>query len=302
MFGSLLATRLLAVSFYHFNKPDVALSGHVGARCVRADVLHSCKYRVITDVIRSRHEIRKVLFWIHRLNGTTLWRAVNSLFALQGFHPPSYLTSDLSTLKQIPCRGIASHFLPSIPFCRCIIKHVFWKMKESYDKRNYFWLPSELPQSPSHFLLFISHFLLSGFAATASSFSDVHPCLCALSFLLPFHIFVPFRSVHSFVFVYQSRLFLSCRLNVLKQIYTINTSLPLYASVGVMFCIMCVLLYISICFCSVNGRLSSDLRTTSCCSSPSPLGQSTSVALRPGSASLNSQLVCYKWTVGCKII
>lgn len=62
MFGSLLATRLLAVSFYHFNKPDVALSGHVGARCVRADVLHSCKYRVITDVIRTSHEIRKVLF------------------------------------------------------------------------------------------------------------------------------------------------------------------------------------------------------------------------------------------------
>lgn len=79
MFGSLLATRLLAVSFYHFNKPDVALSGHVGARCVRADVLHSCKYRVITDVIRTSHEIRKGLFWIHRLNGTTLWRAENCL-------------------------------------------------------------------------------------------------------------------------------------------------------------------------------------------------------------------------------
>lgn len=266
MFGSLLATRLLAVSFYRFNKPDVALSGHVGARCVRADVLHSCKYRVITDVIRTSPEIRKVLFWIHRLNGTTLWRAENSLC-----HPPRYLTSDLSSLKQIPCRGIASHFLSSVPFCRCIIKHVFWKMKESYDKRNYFWLPSELPQSPSHFLLFISHFLLLGFAATAS-FSDVHPCLCALSSPLPFHIFVPFRSVHSFVFVYQSRLFLSCRLNVLKQIYTINTSLPLYAFVGAMFCSMCVLLYISICFCSVNGRLSSDPRTTSCCSSLRPLG------------------------------
>lgn len=89
---------------------------------------------------------------------------------------------------------------------------------------------------------------------------------------LPFHIFVPFRSVHSFVFVYQSRLFLSCRLNVLKQIYTINASLPLYAFLGAMFCIMCMLLYISICFCSVNGRLSSDPRTTSCCSSPRPLG------------------------------
>lgn len=37
-----------------------------------------------------------------------------TLFALQGFHPPPYLTSDLSSLKQIPCRGIASHFLFSI--------------------------------------------------------------------------------------------------------------------------------------------------------------------------------------------
>ncbi len=42
-------------------------------------------------------------------------------------------------------------FPSQAPFCWCIIKHVFWKMKESNDERDYLWFPSELPQSHPHF-------------------------------------------------------------------------------------------------------------------------------------------------------
>lgn len=70
------------------------------------------------------------------------------------------------------------------PFCWCIIKHVFWKMKESYDKRDCLCFPSELPQSHPHFplclSLIFSHLVL--------------PLLCFLYDYL--HLF-PFHS-HSF--------------------------------------------------------------------------------------------------------
>lgn len=59
MFGSLLATRLLVVSFYHFNKLDVALSGRVEARCVGPDAVHLCGCRAMQDAVRTSHKIRR---------------------------------------------------------------------------------------------------------------------------------------------------------------------------------------------------------------------------------------------------
>lgn len=70
------------------------------------------------------------------------------------------------------------------PFCWCIIKHVFWKMKESYDKRDCLCFPSELPQSHPNFPLCLS-LIFSHLAL---------PLLCFLSDYL--HLF-PFHS-HSF--------------------------------------------------------------------------------------------------------
>lgn len=42
-------------SYYSFNKPDVALTGSVDARCAAPDALH-----LEGNLVRSRHEIKKV--------------------------------------------------------------------------------------------------------------------------------------------------------------------------------------------------------------------------------------------------
>lgn len=51
-------------------------------------------------------------------------------------------------------------FRSATPFCWCIIKHVFWKMKEADDKRDSLWFPSELQSHPHFPTVYLSFPLL----------------------------------------------------------------------------------------------------------------------------------------------
>lgn len=114
--------------------------------------------------------------------------------ALCQFH---FFPTFLSRTKIFPSRiYIASR--SAAPFCWCIIKHVFWKMKEADDKRESLWFPSEL-QSQPHFptvylsfpLLRLRGFIIWPPPVPSASFFAFHSrplnfLLCS-SFLLGFY-------------------------------------------------------------------------------------------------------------------
>lgn len=100
------------------------------------------------------------------------------------------------------------------PFYWCIIKHVFWRMKESSDKRDYLWFPSELPQSLAYFptvylsfsLLWVCSYITCSLILSLSAF-----------FSLPFsHFFLLF---FSFILVFSLNFFISYSLLLVSLLF-----------------------------------------------------------------------------------
>lgn len=81
-------------------------------------------------------------------------------------------------------------FRSAAPFCWCIIKHVFWKMKEADDKRESLWFPSELQSQPHFPTVYLSFPLLR-----LRSFIIWPPPVPSASFLP----FTPIRSIFCIV-------------------------------------------------------------------------------------------------------
>lgn len=86
-------------------------------------------------------------------------------------------------------------FRCAAPFCWCIIKHVFWKMKEADDKRDSLWFPSELQSQPHFPAVYLSFPLLR-----LRSFIICPPPVPSASFLP----FTPIRSIFCFVLHFSS--------------------------------------------------------------------------------------------------
>lgn len=76
----------------------------------------------------------------------------------------------------------------------------FCKMKESYDKRDYLWFPSELPQSHPHFpTIYLSFSLV--WVCSYSSFSLILSLSASTSLSLPFSPLFWFMSSEFFFFL-----------------------------------------------------------------------------------------------------
>lgn len=79
-------------------------------------------------------------------------------------------------------------------FCWGFIKHVFWKMKESDDKRASLWYTSELQSFPPFPTVYLSFFTVWVYYCSISPFIASAPIRFSLSFsqslLCPYHFFL----------------------------------------------------------------------------------------------------------------